>query len=346
MLDFLSNYGLFLAKTVTIVLAIIFISSGVISSIRRERGSDRDRITVKKLNSHFEDISQTLKYEMLSHGEQKKMRKDEKKKFKEETKKSKAREQLKRRTVYVLNFKGDIVASAISALRHEITAIVSVAQPEDEVVLRLESAGGVVNAYGLAASQLMRIKQKKLPLTIIVDKIAASGGYMMACVADKILAAPFAVVGSIGVMSEIPNFHRLLKKLDIDYEQITSGEYKRTLTMFGENTEKARMKFTEQIEDAHALFKEFVQENRSTVEIDVVATGEYWYGKRALEKKLIDELITSDDYLLKSCEEADIFEVIYKPKETIREKIAAEFEQVIEKLGLALWDRLEKKKFG
>ncbi|MFQ5632935.1 MAG: protease SohB, partial [bacterium] len=294
MMEFLSNYGLFLAKTVTIVLAIIFIASGVVSSIRRERGAERDRIAVKKLNSHFEDMAQTLKYEMLSPPEQKKMRKDEKKKHKAETKKGKTGEKPEKKRMFVLNFRGDIAASAISALRQEITAIVSTAKPEDEVVLRLESAGGVVNAYGLAASQLMRLKEKKLPLTIAVDKIAASGGYMMACVADKILAAPFAILGSIGVMSEIPNFHRLLKKLDIDYEQITAGEYKRTLTIFGENTEKARSKFTEQIEDAHGLFKEFVQSNRADVDIATVATGEYWYGRRAFDLNLVDELMTSD----------------------------------------------------
>ena len=346
MMEFLSNYGLFLAKTVTIVLAIIFIASGVVSSIRRERGAERDRITVKKLNSHFEDMSQTLKYEMLAPSDQKKMRKDEKKKQKVEAKKAKAGGKPGKKKMFVLNFKGDIAASALSALRHEITALVSIAKPEDEVLLRLESAGGVVNADGLAASQLMRLKQKKLPLTIVVDKIAASGGYMMACVADRILAAPFAILGSIGVMSEIPNFHRLLKKLDIDYEQITAGEYKRTLTIFGENTEKARSKFTEQIEDAHALFKEFVQNNRTGVDIGAVATGEYWYGKRALDLNLVDELITSDDYLLQASEAADIFEVIYKPKETIREKIAAEFEQVVEKLAMAIWERLEKKRLG
>ena len=204
----------------------------------------------------------------------------------------------------------------------------------------------MVNAYGLAASQLARFKEKGVPLTIAVDRLAASGGYMMACVADKILAAPFSVLGSIGVMSELPNFHRLLKKHDIDYEQITAGEYKRTLTLFGENTDKARAKFTEQIEDAHGLFKEFVKENRPTVDVDAVSTGEYWYGRRAQELNLVDELITSDDYLLRMAEETAIFEVTYKPKETLREKIAAELEHVVERLGMKLWSHLENKRLG
>ncbi|MCB9509713.1 MAG: protease SohB [Deferribacteres bacterium] len=346
MIEFISNYGLFLAKTVTIVVAIAFLASGIISTLRRERDSDRERITVKNLNEFFEDLSKSLTYEMLPAHEQKKMRKREKKRHKEAAKSGEAETDSERKRIFVLNFKGDIAASAIAALRQEITAIVSVARPEDEVVLRLESAGGVVNAYGLAASQLIRIKEKSIPLTIAVDRVAASGGYMMACVADKIIAAPFSVLGSIGVMSELPNFHRLLKKHDIDYEQITAGEYKRTLTVFGENTDKARTKFTEQIEDAHGLFKEFVKHNRPNLDIDTVATGEYWYGTRAHALNLVDQLATSDDYLLQLSQDADVFEVTYKPKETLREKLAAEFEQVVERLGLKAWTQLEKKRFG
>ena len=109
-------------------------------------------------------------------------------------------------------------------------------------------------AYGLAASQMQRIRDKKLKLTVCVDKVAASGGYMMAVVADKIIAAPFAVLGSIGVLAQVPNFHRLLKKHDVDFEMLTAGKYKRTLTMFGENTDKGREKFQEDIEDTHVLF--------------------------------------------------------------------------------------------
>lgn len=346
MAEFFFDYGLFLLKTITIILAVLFLASGIVASIRRARAGERERIEVKNLNHHFEDMEMTLRYEMLDDSRRKRMRKEEKKRRKAQARKAKAGEISPRRRLFVINFKGDIMASAIAALREEITAIVSVAGADDEVVLRLESNGGIVNAYGLAASQLVRIKENGLRLTVAVDKVAASGGYMMACVGHKILAAPFAVIGSIGVMSELPNFHRLLKKWDIDYEQITAGEYKRTLTLFGENTEKARLKLTEQIEEAHMLFKAFVQENRPQVDISRVATGEFWYGRRAVELKLVDELMTSDDYLLKASREADIFEVVYKPKETLREKIAAEFEQMSGRAINRFWQRLTAKQYG
>ncbi|MGH7456798.1 MAG: protease SohB, partial [bacterium] len=247
--------------------------------------------------------------------------------------------------VFVLSFKGDILASAVSSLREEVTAVLTVAKPSDEVVVRLESAGGTVNSYGLAASQLLRLKRQNIPLTVLVDKVAASGGYLMGCVADRILAAPFAVIGSIGVVSEVPNFNRLLKKHDIDYELITAGEYKRTLTMFGENTEKGRKKFIEQIEDVHAIFKEFLKENRAQVDTAAVATGEHWHGRRAIEMKLVDELMASDDYLFAASEKSDIYEVEYKIPETLREKIISGIQQTLSQALLSLWDRLEKSRF-
>ena len=202
-----------------------------------------------------------------------------------------------------------------------LTAILTVADKKDEVVIILESGGGPVHGYGLGASQLKRIRDKEIKLTAAVDKVAASGGYMMACVADNIIAAPFAIIGSIGVLAQIPNFHRLLKKMDIDFEQITAGDYKRTLTLFGENTDKDREKFKEELEDTHRLFKEFVKDSREKVDIDKIATGEHWYGKRAIDLNLVDELITSDDYLSKAAKEADIFEVKYERKKPVTEKL-------------------------
>jgi serine protease SohB len=216
--------------------------------------------------------------------------------------------------VFVLNFHGDIRASALASLREEVTAVLTVAQPEDEVMLRLESSGGLVHAYGLAAAQLLRIRDRRLKLTVAVDKVAASGGYLMACVADRIIAAPFAILGSIGVIAQLPNFNRLLKKHDIDYEQFMAGEYKRTVTLFGENTDKGRHKFQEEIEATHALFKDFVRNHRPQLDLDQVATGEYWYGTRALEHRLADELRTSDDYLLDASAGAEVYEVTYTGK--------------------------------
>jgi serine protease SohB len=211
--------------------------------------------------------------------------------------------------VFVIDFHGDLHASAVEHLRHEVTAVLSDASPDDEVVVKIDSGGGMVHTYGLAASQLARVKEHGVKLTASIDKVAASGGYLMASVADRVLAAPFAIVGSIGVIAQIPNVHRLLKKHDVDVEVLTAGEYKRTLTVFGENTEDGRAKFEEELNDVHALFQEFVAENRPQVALPEVATGESWYGTRAIERKLVDELITSDAYLCTACEEADVFEV-------------------------------------
>src|SRR5690554_1238457 len=224
--------------------------------------------------------------------------------------------------IYVLDFDGDIKASDTDPLRRAISAVLSVANPEtDEVVIRLESGGGLVHAYGLAAAQLDRVRSKGIKLTACVDKVAASGGYMMACVADRIIASPFAVLGSIGVVAQLPNFHRFLKKNDVDFEVLTAGEHKRTLTVFGENTDKGRQKFLEDLEDTHVLFKEYVSERRPDVDIAAVANGDIWFGKRALEVKLIDEIKTSDEYLIEACERADVISVAYQRKRTLPEKL-------------------------
>ena len=207
-------------------------------------------------------------------------------------------------------------------------------------MIRLESAGGMVHSYGLASSQLDRIVKKGIPLTVCVDKVAASGGYMMACVADKIIAAPFSILGSIGVVAQMPNFHRLLKKHDVDYEMLTAGEYKRTLTMFGENTEKGREKFIEDLEQTHDLFKDFVQQHRTEVDINNIATGEVWLGTKALEMKLVDDLKTSDEYLVEKMADADIYEVSYVHKKSLQEKVGLAAENSADRLLMRWWSRL------
>lgn len=345
MLEFLKDYGLFLAKAITIVVAIVFVVRGLFAAVQHEREMSREKITVKKLNRHYEYLHDALREEMTSVFERKQIIKEKKQQWKEEKKQAKSGTLQEKRKIFVLNFRGDIKASAVSSLREEVTAILTVAKPEDEVVVRLESSGGVVHAYGLAASQLQRIKRKQIPLTIAVDKVAASGGYLMACVGDRILAAPFAIVGSIGVISQVPNFNRLLKKHDIDYEEITAGEYKRTLSVLGENTEKGRQKFLEQMEEVHASFKDFLQEHRPQVQLSEVATGEYWYGKRALDLKLVDELTTSDDYLFAANEQNEIFEITYKPKETLRERLAAGMEESLQSILNLLWKRAQDSRF-
>ncbi len=241
--------------------------------------------------------------------------------------------------VFVLDFDGDIKASEVSSLRREITAVLSLAQAHDEVVVRLESGGGMVHTYGLASSQLQRIKDRGVPLTVCVDKVAASGGYMMACVANKLLAAPFAIIGSIGVVAQLPNFHRLLKKHNVDFEMITAGEHKRTLTMFGENTEKGREKFIEDIEDVHQLFKAFVTQHRPQLDIDAVANGDVWFGQRAIDQALVDELITSDEYIAKACDVSDVFAVKYVEKQSLPEKLGIAVQSTLDTVLMKWWDK-------
>ena len=235
--------------------------------------------------------------------------------------KDKGKSKKKEKRIFVLDFDGDIKASAVKHLREEISTIISTANKDDEVVVRLESGGGMVHGYGLAAAQLVRLKEAGLTLTICVDKIAASGGYMMACVADKILAAPFAVVGSIGVVSQMPNFNKWLKKHDIDYEMFTAGEYKRTVTMFGENDDEDRAKYTEELEQTHELFKHLVTTHRPKLDLAKVANGDHWYGEDALKLNLVDELSTSDAYLLQQMEKYQAYALLSRQKPTFAEKL-------------------------
>lgn len=244
--------------------------------------------------------------------------------------------------VYALTFEGDMDASKVSFLRHEINAVLTKAEAEDEVVVRVKSFGGRVHGYGLAASQLQRVRERGLKLVVAVDQVAASGGYLMAAVANRVIAAPFAVVGSIGVVAEIPNIHRLLKKHDVDVEVITAGRYKRTLTVLGENTEEGRRKFTEEMEDLHSLFQEFVTDKRPGVDLRKVATGEAWYGRRAIELNLVDAIMTSDEYLMQRCRDADVFEVRWMEHKKPWERVLAQVETGLKRLAAWLPGRAEQ----
>lgn len=319
MLDFFVQYGLFLLQAITIVVAIVLTVAGIIAASSKSNKVEVGQVSIKSLNEKFDDMKDILEESLLTDDEYKALEKAEKKKKKAE-KKAKQKPAEKKR-VFVLDFDGDIKASAVDSLREEITALLLVAKASDEVVVKIESGGGMVHAYGFAASQLHRIKNHGLKLTVCVDMVAASGGYMMACIGDKILAAPFAVMGSIGVVAQLPNFHRLLKNNNVDYETFTAGEFKRTVTMFGENTEKGKEKFVDELEDTHLLFKQFVSENRSVVDLDVVATGEAWFGIRALENKLVDELITSDEYLLALSKTCNVFAIGFEEKKSLPEKL-------------------------
>jgi serine protease SohB len=334
MIQALIVLALFAAKAIIIALMILIVLIVFFALASKNKHKAKGRLIVKNLNEKYAEHAELLLGETLP----KKLFK----KFLKETKNdTKAREKSseKSRTAFVLNFHGDIKASAVANLSEEITAVLMVAKPEDEVIVRLESAGGMVHGYGLAAAQLQRIRAQKIPLTIAIDKIAASGGYMMACVADKILAAPFAIIGSIGVIVQLPNFHRAMQDKHIDFEMQTAGEYKRTLTVFGENTNEGREKLQEEIEDIHQQFKNLIKQNRQDINIDKVATGEHWLGQQALGLKLVDEIKTSDDYLLERSKNTKLFEVCYEIKKpSLMSKLSSSANTMREKMmGLNIY---------
>ena len=235
--------------------------------------------------------------------------------------------------VFVLDFKGDIQASAVEQLREEITLVLATAKVgKDRVVVRLESPGGMVHGYGLAAAQLVRLRDAGFHVTIVVDKVAASGGYMMACIASEIISAPFAILGSIGVVAQVPNFNRLLKKHNVDFELYTAGEYKRTVTMFGENTPEGKAKFEEELQQTHALFKHFVEKYRPQLNVEKVATGEHWYGQDALDLNLVDKLQTSDEYILGLLPQHDVYVISTRKRPTLGEKLGLQAAQLADHL--------------
>lgn len=332
-MEFLIDYLGFLAKTSTVVvgaLVVVFTVAGLAAQ-RALRRPPTGHIEVERLNDRLQDMGRAVTEAAMTPAAVRRQRKRDAK-----ARKRHQREEGGRR-VFVLNFNGDLDASAVDALRREISAVVAAAEQDDEVVVRVESAGGTVHGYGLGASQLARVRERGLQLTVAVDKVAASGGYLMAAVAHHILAAPFAVVGSIGVLAQIPNIHRLLRKHDVEVEVHTAGKYKRTLDMLGANTEEGRVKLREELLDAHALFQEFVAAWRPKLDLQTVATGEAWYGQRALDRALVDELATSDEYLARACEKADVFEVTWvTPKPPIERLLGQVSEAVANTAGRAV----------
>ena len=315
MLEYVFEYGLFIAKLGTIVLAVVIVGGFIFAELRRG-GSEQRGLSVENLNRRYEELGDTVRRAVFGKEQFKDTAKQRKAEYKELVKKGSQRPR-----VYVIDFKGDIRATATASLREEVSAILAVAEKKDRVLVRLENAGGAVHEHGLAASQLLRIRERELPLIVAVDKVAASGGYLMACVASHIIAAPFAIIGSIGVIAQLPNFHRLLEKKGVDFEQVTAGRHKRTLTVFGKNTEEGREKLQQEIEDVHSLFKSQIASHRPQLDLEQVATGEYWYGTRALELGLIDEIRTSDEFLAESAEESDLYRVTFKRRLPLPERI-------------------------
>jgi serine protease SohB len=362
-MEFLTELAMFVAQAITIVVLALLLVMGVAALSQRQRGGEREgHIEVTRLNHRAEQIGDTLghaledaqawkatvrarrKAEKVKAKARKKALKAEARKASSDSEERKPGSR-ERPAVFVLDFDGDLHASATENLREEISAILPQVREGDEVLLRLESPGGVVHGYGLAASQLRRIRDAGVPLTVCVDKVAASGGYMMACVAERIVSAPFAMIGSIGVLAQLPNFHRLLKKNSIDFELLTAGEYKRTLTLFGENTDKGREKFIEELEDTHALFKQFVADNRPSLDIDRVATGEVWFGQRAVDLGLVDEIATSDALIQAGLADKDIFEVHFVRKRSWQEKLGFAAEAALERGLLKVWQQSVSRRF-
>ncbi len=342
-MEYLIEYGMFLAKAATIVVAVMLVVGAIAAAAdsRRRGAGKRGRIKVTELNRHVRELRDVLRGSVLRKAQLKQVARAEKAQRKKEEKERKRRmkaaagqeqEAATEKRTFVLRFKGDLAAGKVASLREEITAVLSVARESDEVLLCLESPGGMVHAYGLAASQLSRIKSRNIPLTICVDKVAASGGYMMASLADKLVAAPFAIIGSVGVLVQMPNFYRALQRKEIDYEIIAAGEFKRTLTTFGEITQKARDKVQEDVDNIHDLFKDWVKQHRPAVELDRIATGETWVGVQAKELRLVDEIGTSDECIVAACADHKVYEVEYVIRKSAHERLGRAIYAALDRL--------------
>jgi serine protease SohB len=337
-IDLLFQYLLFAAKAITLLVSVIVVI-GFIANTVTSKTKETHFLTVVNINEKLEELTETLETAILDKRElkalDKKRKKEEKKKKKEHDPEHEAKH------LFLLKFDGDLEASETDNLRECITAILGFASPDDEVLVTIDSGGGIVHNYGLAASQLQRIKDAGLKLTVSVDLVAASGGYMMACVADKIIAAPFAVLGSIGVVAQIPNFNKLLSKHDVEIEHHTAGAFKTTLTMLGKNTAHGREKFQEELEEIHVLFKDHVSKSRPQLDIEKVATGEAWYGHQCLDLHLVDKIQTSDDYLLQHKDTHKMYELFIEQNESIKDKISTLLsKETLFKLVQNMWLKL------
>ena len=320
-MEILQNIIVFFAESLIVVLSVIAILITIAVLVIKTK-NEKTEFKIENLNEKIETQTLALKTSILTENQLKDFKKKQKE-LDKEREKNIDEGRLFKSTIFVLDFlKGDIKDSATEHLRDEITTVLGVATSLDEVLLRVESPGGLVHGYGLAAAQLLRIREAGIPLTISVDQVAASGGYLMACTGNKIIASPFALIGSIGVVAQVPNFNKLLKKYDVDYKEYTAGDFKRTVSLFGEITEKGEEKFKEQLEATHNLFKDFVSKYRPNLDLGKVATGEYWYGKTAKDLGLIDEIKTSDEYVLEKSKTHRIVRISFEHKPTISDKLS------------------------
>ena len=342
-MEILTDYLIFLLKVFTIALAITVPLLMVIGS-SKGKSQAKGKLSITNLSDKFEEMGNAVKGSVMNPKELKKFNKEN---LKDKKKKDKGKENNKDTdSVFVLNFKGDIQASEVEKLKQEVNAILLSDTECKEVVIRVESGGGSAYAYGLCAAELKRLVDNEINLTVCIDKVEASGGYLMSCVGTKIIAAPWAIVGSIGVIAQLPNFHRLLKKNSIDFEMHTAGAFKRTLTTLGENTDEGREKFKSDLEDLHLIFKNFVKEQRPQVDTEIVATGETWQGEDAVKVGLVDSLETSDNYLVSLSKGAKLFEIEFVEKKNLTERFAISMQIVIEKSLIKFYDLINKDRFS
>lgn len=348
-MEFIFIYGLFLTKAATVVIAISILVFLALS-LKERKNQGKGELKITDLGKQYHEIQQAMQLAQMNKVEKKIWKKQLKKQLKNDNKMQKHSTKsdvisVTKPCLYVLDFKGSMGANEVTSLRTEISAVLAVATPQDKVLLRLESPGGVVHGYGLAASQLRRLRKSRIRLIVAVDKVAASGGYMMACVADHIVAAPFAIIGSIGVAAQIPNFRRLLQKNNIDIELYTAGKFKRTLTLFGENTEQGREKFRSDLNKTHALFKQFVHQQRPVLDIESVSTGEHWFGTEAKEKSLIDEIGTSDEILSSEIDQYKVISVRYMQNKRLIDIFTRSAVESLDRLLLKWWQRINNQLF-
>jgi serine protease SohB len=315
--DFIADLGLFTLKLAIAVFGVIMIVGIIADAARGQSGGPLGRLDAKRLDHRWREHARAL----LRASDRKQALKDLDKAEKDEKERAK---KAPRPRVFVFRFDGNVQASGVDRLAEQVNALLRVAGDADEIVVRLKSPGGLVYSYGHAASQLERLRAAGLKLTICVDEVAASGGYLMAAVGHRILAAPFAIIGSIGVVAQIPNIHRFLKRRDIDVELHTAGRFKRTLTVLGENTEEGREKFKADLTRTHALFQRAIARYRPGLDLDKVATGEHWYGQEALELGLVDGVMTSDAYLVERSAEAEIIALGFAGRKGLVDRVARE----------------------
>ena len=297
MTEFFLDIGSFAGKALVVLVLVASLGAVFGSALsEHKRGKKKKKLQIDDIGQDLKIYS--LKTQAITHSA--KIIKKQIKAIKKQQKEDKSQGQ----KAYVLDFKGDMEASQVRLLREEVSILIRSADPKkDEIIVRLNNRGGVVHNHGLGASQLERLRNKGFKLTVCVDEVAGSGGYLMACVAHKILSAPFAVIGSIGVLAQMPNFYRFLQKKEVDYEEHFAGQHKRTLTVFGKATDEKRAKLKEQLEEIHGHFKNYVAQYRTKVDMSKIATGEHWLGTKAKELGLVDEIVVSDDYILSLLDE-------------------------------------------